>query len=636
MTLSHRIVLFYHPTTTHRCGFISAPIGCAATQGAIVSDTFTPLPIRERFMKRLHRYWRLLGYLKPYRRQVVIAYGAVLANTGLLLIVPQLLQTAIDNGIAENRPDALVNAGLIIFAISLVRGVLGFAQRFYGEWLGFTASYDMRNAFYDKVQRLPFVFHDESQTGDLMSRATSDITEAERFIGFGLMDLLATLVLVAGVIIAMFAESWQLTLAAIAPLLLLTVLAFVYAARLRPMFTSIQEQMGVLSTVMQESMTGIRVVQAFVRSAFERKKFAGENEEWFERRYAVVRMWAFQWPFFNLLIATSVFALLFFGGPQAISGEVSVGQIFALISYVFLLNGPAQRIGFVANTAATAAASGQRVFDILDQPDGEADPPNALRLESVQGAVAFEHVSFSYLNNPNEILSDISFDAKPGEIVALMGLTGSGKTTLINLIPRFYHPTKGVVRVDGHDIQEVQVESLRRYIGLVLQDPFLFSSTIRENIAYGRPDAPLEEVMAAARTARAHEFILSFPKGYDTKVGERGVTLSGGQKQRLAIARAVLMNPRILVLDDSTSSVDTETEHLIQQALSELMQGRTTFIIAQRLLTLKNADQILVLNDGRIVQRGTHRTLLAEAGLYRDIYDLQLKDQETIAEIQQA
>jgi len=583
-------------------------------------------------MNRWHRYARLLGYLKPYPKEVALAYGAMLANTGLMLVVPQLLQTAIDDGISTGQSAALVNAGLVILLIALVRGVLGFTQRFYGEWLGFTASYDMRNAFYDKVQRLPFVFHDDSQTGDLMSRATSDITESERFIGFGLMDLMSTLLLVAGVLIAMFLESWHLTLIIMAPLLLLTYLAFVFAGRLRPMFTAIQEQMGVLSTVMQESMTGIRVVQAFVRDAFEREKFEKENDEWFTRRYAVVRMWAFQWPFFTLLVATSVFALLMFGGPQAILNQVSVGQIFAMISYVFLLSGPAQRIGFVANTAATAAASGQRVFEILDEPDEEADPLDALRLDSVEGAVTFEHVSFRYRNNPNQVLDDITFHAKPGEVIALMGLTGSGKTTIINLIPRFYHPTEGIVRVDGINIQSVQVESLRRHIGLVLQDPFLFSDTIRENIAYGRPDAPMDEIIAAAKVARAHDFILSFPKGYDTKVGERGVTLSGGQKQRLAIARALLMNPRILILDDSTSSVDTETEHLIQQALTDLMQGRTTFIIAQRLLTLKNADQILVLDEGRIAQRGKHAELVATPGLYRDIYDMQLKDQESVAQ----
>jgi ATP-binding cassette subfamily B protein len=483
------------------------------------------------------------------------------------------------------------------------------------------------------VQTLPFAFHDQSHTGDLMSRATSDIAETERFTGIGLLDLLATLLLLIGVIVAMTLESAPLALLALIPIPLLVLATIRFGGTVRPMFKRIQEQMGVLSATMQESLTGIRVVKAFAREPYELQKFDQANDEWFSRRYSLIQTWASNWPLFTFLVALSIFLLLWFGGPRALAGEITVGSLFALISYVLMLNAPVQRLGFLVNLAATAGASATRVFEIIDTPNEIADDPAALTLENVGGEVVFQDVSFAYREGPL-ILRGITFQAKPGQRIALIGPTGSGKSTITNLIPRFYDPTAGQVLVDGIDIRDVKVQSLRRHIGIVLQDPFLFSQTIAENIAYGRPGASQEEIVAAARAARAHDFIMSFDEGYGTRVGERGVTLSGGQKQRLAIARALLNNPRILILDDSTSSVDTETEHLIQQALEVLMEGRTTFVIAQRLLTLKNADCILVLDHGAIVERGRHEELLANDGLYRQIYDLQLKDQEEFAALQ--
>jgi ATP-binding cassette subfamily B protein len=558
---------------------------------------------------------------------VTLAYGATLVAMALNISIPQILKRAIDQGVASGSARVLwVSAGIILL-IAVVRGLFAFAQRYWGEWLSFRLGYDLRNALYDKLQKLPFAFHDRSQTGDLMSRATSDISETERFVGVGLLELLGIVLLIIGVFAAMLAESARLTLIALLPLPVLIAATIRFGRVVEPMFTKIQEQMGQLSTVMQESLTGIRVVKAFAREPYELEKFDRDNDEWFQRRFKVINVWANNWPFFTFLIAASVMILLWFGGQQALDKEITVGSLFAMISYVLLLNNPVQRLGFFVNLAATAVASSARVFEILDTPDELADKPGATVLDELRGDVVFEHVSFAYREG-RATLHDISLHAKPGQIVALMGPTGSGKSTITNLIPRFYDASAGRVLIDGVDVRDVAIQSLRQHIGIVLQDSFLFSSTIAQNIAYGRPDASQDEIEAAARAARAHDFIAGFPEGYETKVGERGVTLSGGQKQRIAIARALLLNPRILILDDSTSSVDTETEHLIQQALDKLMEGRTTFVIAQRLLTLKNADQILVLRDGAVAQRGTHEELLTQPGLYREIYDVQLKDQE--------
>jgi ATP-binding cassette subfamily B protein len=584
-------------------------------------------------MNRLGVYRRLLTYLRPYGWQMLVAYTSMLFATLLNLFVPQIIKEAIDRGLADDQARTLFAAAGLILGIAVVRAAAAFGQRFFGEWLTYRVAYDLRNDFYESVQRLPFAFHDKAHTGDLMSRATGDISETERFTGLGLMELCAVLLLLVGVVVAMLLEDLRLALLALIPFPVLIFSTVRFGSVVRPMFKKIQEQLGVLSTTMQESMTGIRVVKAFAREPHELAKFDVENDTWFRRRYRVIKVWANNWPFFTFLIAASVFLLLWFGGPTALNEEITVGTLFAMISYVLMLNGPAQRLGFLVNLAATAGASATRVFEIMDTPNEIMEHPGAAVMDQAQGQVSFDHVSFGY-RDAQRVLHDISFTAEPGQTVALMGPTGSGKSSIINLIPRFYDPSQGRVLLDGVDIRDLRLDSLRSHIGIVLQEPFLFSATIAENIAYGRPEASRDEIVIAAQAAKAHDFIMSFPDGYDTRVGERGVTLSGGQKQRVAIARALLYNPRILILDDSTSSVDTETEYVIQQALNSLMEGRTTFVIAQRLLTLKNADTILVLDHGRIVQRGTHEELLAQGGLYREIYDLQLRDQEEFQKLE--
>ena len=582
-------------------------------------------------MARLAIYGRLARYLRPYWLQVALAYAAMLFATLLSLLIPQLLRGAVDQGLEQGNPTALVAAAGLILGVAVVRALAGFVQRYFGEWLSFRAAYDLRNDFYASLQRLPFAFHDQAHTGDLMSRATGDIAETERFVGTGLMELASTLLLLVGVVAAMLLMDVRLALLALIPLPILLVAVIRFGMTVRPQSRHVQDQLGVLSSTMQESLTGIGVVKAFAREPYEFEKFDRDNSIWFRLREGLIRLWGNNWPFFTFLIALSNFLLLWFGGPMALEGTITVGALFAMISYVLMLNGPAQRLGFLVNAAATADASASRVFEIMDTPVTVAEKPDALALEQPRGQVAFDQVSFGY-HEGLPVLQNISFEAQPGQVVALMGPTGSGKSSIINLIPRFYDPLTGRVLVDGVDVREVSLDDLRGMIGIVLQEPFLFSASIAENIAYGRPDASREQVVQAAQAANAHDFITGFPDGYETWVGERGVTLSGGQKQRIAIARALLYDPRILILDDSTSSVDTETEYVIQQALQTLMRGRTTFIIAQRLLTLKHADQILVLERGRIVQRGRHAALLAEEGLYRQIYDLQLRDQEQFLE----
>ncbi|MEM7132136.1 MAG: ABC transporter ATP-binding protein [Chloroflexota bacterium] len=580
----------------------------------------------------LRTYARLLGHLRPYPKEVCIAYISMMGAALLNLFIPQVIKNAIDNGIAAGNSTSLFWAAGLIVAIAVIRAMAAFGQQYFGQWLTFRVAYDLRDYFYQSMQRLPFGFHDTAQTGDLMSRATSDITETERFVGMGLMDLLATVLLLIGVITAMLFENLRLALMVLPCMAVMVYSTIRFGGVIRPLFQRIQEQMGVLSTAMQESMTGINVVKAFAREEDEFVKFDRENDDWFERRYDAIKLWSVYWPLFTLILALSIVLLLWFGGPMALSAQITVGSLFAMISYVLMLNGPVLRLGFLVNMAATAGASVKRVYEIIDTPSTIEEPEQAVSVEESTGHVVFQDVTFGYLEDA-PILQNISFVSEPGQVVALIGPTGSGKSSIINLIPRFYDPFSGQVLVDGVDVRERKLHELRRNIAIVLQEPFLFSSTIAENIAYGRGDATQEQIEAAAKAACAHDFILTFPDGYQTHVGERGVTLSGGQKQRVAIARALICDPRILILDDSTSAVDTETEHLIQQALQELMKGRTTFVIAQRLLSLKSADQILVLENGRIAERGTHDSLLEMNGLYRQIYDLQLKDQEEFQQL---
>ncbi len=574
-------------------------------------------------------YSRLFSYLKPHKRELSLALIGMLGAVVFSLFIPQLVQTAIDEALLDGRVEALIrSAGLVLLA-GCGRGASMYAQLYYQEYLTHSVAYELRNEFYWAVQKLPFSFHDVTHTGDLMSRATSDISETQRFIGIGLIELTRISLLVVGVLVAMWLESPFLSAVALGPLVIVVIIAIRFGRYVRGIFKLLQEQVAVLSTTMQETLTGIQLVKVFAREGYEKERFDKENAVWVDRRVAMILSWSNNWPTMGVLLAVAIILILWFGGPMVINEEMTPGTLFAMISYLLLLNGPVQRVGFLVNLASTAVSAAERIFSIIDTPSEISEQKVAVVPERVSGEIVFDNVSFGYQDGP-KIIKDVSLTARPGETVALIGPTGSGKSTLTNLIPRFYDATEGEVLLDGKNIKDLTIKSLRSEIGMVLQDSFLFSDTIAENIAYGDTNATIESLEAAAKAARAHDFIERFPLGYQTIVGERGVTLSGGQKQRIAIARALLADPRILILDDSTSSVDTETEYLIQQALNELMVGRTTFVIAQRLLTLKNADQILVLDDGAVVEQGKHDDLLLQDGLYRHLYDLQLKDQEEL------
>ena len=573
---------------------------------------------------------RLLKSLNRYRWQLAGLLLLVLGTTATSLVTPSLIRSAIDDGLGQNRPDALVQVALLIVGVGLLRSLLGFGRRYTAEWLINRTGYDFRNAMYDKIQRLSFSYHDTAQTGNLMSRCTEDISALSRFVGQGAVELVQILTLLFGILFLLLQSSVTLTLIGLAPIIGLTVITIHLGQIIGPLFLKVDQTLGDLSSALQENLTGAQVVRAFAREDYEKKKFDTTNRKLYDAQVHVVSNWGFYLPSMTLFIMLSTALILWFGGQMVVAGTLTIGELVAFNAYLVLLGQPVQDLGFVVNSAGEALAGGQRIYEILDVDEEIKSPANAIPAPALTGRVAFDNVTFSYRGDSDQ-LSNVSFQAEPNQVIALIGPTGSGKTSLVNLIPRFYDTTNGAVRVDGLDIKTLDLKSLRSQIGIVLQTSLLFSSSIRDNIAYGRLDASEEDVIAAARAARAHEFITSFAKGYETVVGERGVTLSGGQRQRIAIARALLMNPRILILDDSTSSVDTQTEHLIQQALAELMQNRTTFVIAQRLSTVKRADQILVLDAGRIVQHGKHDELLAQGGLYRQIYDLQLKDQEQFA-----
>ncbi|MSQ43195.1 MAG: ABC transporter ATP-binding protein [Chloroflexi bacterium] len=566
---------------------------------------------------------RLLRFVRPYWWGTVVTMVLIFAITILKLAPAWMTKLIIDDAIPK---ESLPLVGVYLIGMIGVSGglnLLGAVQLYLEQWVGQRVIFDVRGALYDHLQSQSMSFYDANQTGQLMSRVTNDVSQVQFFLTQGLSRLVTTFITIAANLAVMFWLDWQLTLISlvVVPLILWFQK---YSVKVWPLFRKRQELQASLNVVIQENVAGIKLVKAYGREEFEANRFNTVNEEMRTVALQSWRVFGVTGPGQEFATYLSAIIIITVGGLRVMEGHLTIGDLSAFYAYVLTMFAPVRFLVFINQMALNALASGERIFEILDTPLDVMDRPGAVRLEHVSGAVTMENVSFAY-GKGAPLLRDISIDVPPGKTLALVGPSGSGKTTLVNLIPRFYDPTTGNVRIDGHDVRDIQIEALRAQMGMVMQETFLFNASIRENIAYGRADASMEEIEAAARAANAHPFISEMPNGYDTEIGERGTRLSGGQRQRLAIARAILVDPRILILDEATSSVDNQTDYLIRQALDTLMEGRTTIVIAHRLSTVQRAHQIAVMEAGRITSRGTHSELLRRSPLYAHLADIQFQ-----------
>ena len=608
---------------------------------------------------------RALNYLGHYRRAAIVAYTALVISTGAQLMVPWLVHNIIDSiteGVTANMvlglpdttqaqiavqqgttieqfqldssgaEDAIIAAVIAIVVFAIARGVFAFIQGYMAETLSQSVAFDFRNELFAKIQHLSFSYHDQNQTGQLMIRATDDVEKVRLFVGQGLLLSLQALILLVGTLAILLTTNFKLTLVALPVLPIALVMFMGFGALAQPLFGELQKRLSALNTVLQENLAGIRVIKAFSREPQEQTRFDAAADHLLEQNLKVSRIFATIFPAIFLIANLGQAAVLYAGGYQMIDGTLTLGEWSEFSLYLVYVFFPLGQLGFIISLMSQASASSTRIFEILDTKNEVEDKPGAVEIKEIHGRVEFKDVAFRYFKSGDYVLQDVSFEALPGQAIALLGATGSGKTTIINLLPRFYDASEGQVVIDERDVRDLTLNSLRSHIGIVLQETTLFSGTIRDNIAFGRPEASLDDVITVAKAAAAHEFIESFPEGYDTPVGERGTTLSGGQKQRIAIARALLLNPQILILDDSTSSVDVATEYQIQQALDQLMKNRTSFVIAQRISTVLNADQILVLDRGKIVARGNHEELMESSPIYVEIYNSQLVEDAQLDE----
>jgi ABC-type multidrug transport system fused ATPase/permease subunit len=570
---------------------------------------------------------RLVGFLRPYKWSVIVSIVLAVGSQAAAVVIAFLTGNALERALSTEHGQTLWLIAIAILVTGLFRALFMMGRRLIAGRQALAIEYDMRNQLYAKLLRLSFGFYDRHQTGQLMSRATVDLQAVRFFLGYGLIFFFQHVLTIVGVTAVMFATNWRLALAATAITPLIVILAYRYSSVSHPILRDVQQKMADVATVAEENVVGVHVVKSFSQERAEADKFAQRSEAVFRRSVDANRQRALYVPLLSFLPLVAQAAVLLVGGRMVANGTLDFGAFFTFNVLVLLLVLPLRMLGMWIGQAQRATASGERIFEVMDETEEITERPDAIELDKGDGLVRFENVSFEYLAG-RPVLQDIDLELEPGRTVALIGHTGSGKTTLASVVPRFYDVTAGRVTVDGADVRDVKLVSLRRAIGIVAQDPFLFSATVFENIAFGAPDATPEQVDEAARLAQAHEFIAALPDGYDTVIGERGITLSGGQRQRLAIARALVMNPRILILDDATASVDATTEAKIRLGLRQAMKGRTTIIIAHRLSTISLADELVVLDGGRICGRGTDEELLRTNAVFREIYEHGLLERE--------
>lgn len=570
---------------------------------------------------------QLAPYYWPKKSFFFASIVCLACVTALGLVYPNLLRILVDDVIGKGEYERVPLLALTVVAVVSVKGTLQFLSGLFGGRLGNWTAYEMRNACYRKLQSLSYEYYDKARTGDIMSRLTADLEGIRNFIGFGFAQILNMVLMVVFGAGMMMSMNWQLTLVTLVSMPFLAFVAFRFESKIHPAFREMRKTFSSLNTAVQENITGVRTVKSFAREAHEVNKFEVRNEAYKANQIFASSLWGKYFPFMELLASLSVVILLGWGGTLVIQESMTTGQLIAFFSMIWYIIGPMWGIGFHINNYTQAKSSGERVLELLNTEVEIKNEPTAHKLdpEQVKGHVEFKQVSFRYEGEMHAV-HNISLDATPGKVIGFLGGTGAGKSTMIQLMMRAYDVSTGQILLDGEDIRNIEVKSLRRQMATVFQETFLFSSTIRNNIAYGRHDVSEEDIIRVSKLAKAHEFIMELPLGYDTVVGERGMGLSGGQKQRIAIARALLNDPKILVLDDATSAVDMETEHEIQEGFNEVMSGRTVFIIAHRISSLRHADEIIVLDRGRIVQRGTHQQLINMPGTYRDVYHIQYAD----------
>ncbi|WP_053219824.1 ABC transporter ATP-binding protein [Virgibacillus senegalensis] len=574
--------------------------------------------------KKLHSYYW------PFKKLFFASLFFVMLVTAITVVYPVVLQLTIDHVVLDGQYQLIPYLSVGFILIMAIKGIANFSQQYLGELFGVKSVYTLRDSLYKKLQRLSFSYYDNARTGDLMSRLTMDVEGFKFFLAAGCKELIKVVLLMLLSLSVMFYYSFPLALVTMAAMPFLGVVVYKFDRRVHPSFRKIRKSMGRLNTRIQENVSGMNTVKSLSKEDYEIYRFTDKNDNYKDNYIATSHIWARYFPLMEFIGNICMVALLAYGGYLVISENLSMGELVAFFSLVNYILGPLMQLGFIVNMFSQAKASGERLLEILEAEEDIQNIEDSVEANRLQGHVTFRNVTLTYSEDDDSALKDITFDAPPGTVVGLIGSTGAGKTSITQLITRFYEPEKGEVLVDGRKVEEYDLKSLRRNIGFVLQESFLFSTSIKENIAYGNPNASMDEIVDAAKRAQAHEFIMEMPEGYETMLGERGMGLSGGQKQRIAIARAILINPSILVLDDATSAVDMETEFKIQKALKEVMKNRTTFIIAHRISSLKHADEVLVLEDGEIVERGRHEELLTNGGPYQRIYDIQYQDKQEI------